>query len=291
MFRGVATALITPFNENGIDYESFDNLVELQLKAGIDGLLFCGTTGEPSTMNDEEYRAVVKYAVDKVAGRATVIIGAGANCTANAVERAKYAESVGADMLLVVTPYYNKCTEDGLIAHYTAISDAVHTPIIAYNVPGRTGVNITAKACKRLSEIKNVVALKDAGGNISLTCETAVALNGVKDFTLLSGDDGLSIPMMSVGAKGLISVASNVIPEVVVNMVHSYLDGNTAHALEIFLKYRYFYEGLFAETSPSPIKYACYKAGLCKNILRLPLLPCSEKNMVLIDRLMSEIGV
>lgn len=283
---GVATAMITPFDKFGkVDYESFDKLIDNQIAAGIDALLVCGTTGEPPTMSSEEKNAVIDYAVRKIDGRVPVIVGTGSNSTASAIDNSIAACKAGADMLLVVTPYYNKCTQDGIYEHYKLINDCVDVPIIAYNVPGRTGVNINASTTRRLADLKHVTAIKDAAGNIAQTCDIAAKLIDT-DMAIFSGDDGLFIPMMSVGAKGLISVASNAFPALIVDIAHSYIDGNTAHSLELFLKYRELFEALFLEPNPIAIKYVCSRLGICENVLRMPLTPLSETNRAKIEPLL-----
>lgn len=285
---GVATAMITPFDNFGnVDYQAFGKMIDNQISAKIDALLVCGTTGEPPTMSAEEKTAVIEYAIEKINNRVPVIVGTGSNSTAVAIQNSIAASKAGADMLLVVTPYYNKCTQNGIIEHYRQISDSVDIPIIAYNVPGRTGVNITSATTCKLADIKNIVAIKDAAGNISQTCDIAAKLRDT-DMSILSGDDGLFIPMMSVGAKGLISVASNAFPELVSDMVHNFIDGKTQLSLEVFLKYRELFEALFCEPNPIAIKYVCSKLGLCKNVLRMPLTRLSEENCAKIDILLQQ---
>ena len=284
MFKGVATALITPFNSNGVDFDAFARLIESQIEAGIDALVVLGTTGEPATMTHSERVETIKFAIKQINKRVPVIVGTGCNCTATAVENSIEAENLGADMLLVVTPYYNKCTQKGLIAHYSSIANAVNIPIIAYNVPGRTGgVNIAPSTIKALSAIPNIVAVKEASGNMSQIIDVIKATKDT-DFSVYSGDDALILPIMSLGADGLISVASNVIPSVMVDLVHSAMKGNYAHTQELFFKYNDLFKALFVETNPIPVKFACYKLGLCENILRLPLTPLSEEaSSVLLD--------
>lgn len=284
MFKGVATALITPFNSNGVDFDAFARLIESQIEAGIDALVVLGTTGEPATMTHSERVETIKFAIKQINKRVPVIVGTGCNCTATAVENSIEAENLGADMLLVVTPYYNKCTQKGLIAHYSSIANAVNIPIIAYNVPGRTGgVNIAPSTIKALSAIPNIVAVKEASGNMSQIIDVIKTTKDT-DFSVYSGDDALILPIMSLGADGLISVASNVIPSVMVDLVHSAMNGNYAHAQELFFKYNDLFKALFIETNPIPVKFACHKIGLCENILRLPLTPLSEEaSSVLLD--------
>lgn len=288
MFTGVATALITPFNYSGVDYNAFEKLIEQQINAKVDALLVCGTTGEPTTMSSEEWTNVVKFAIKVINKRVPVMVGTGCNCTDTAIARSIEAEKLGADMLLIVTPYYNKCTQNGLIAHYAAIAASVKTPIIVYNVPGRTGVNITPSTCRKLADIPNIVAIKEASGNMSQIASLCNILKDT-DMKVYSGDDGLILPILSVGAAGLISVASNAIPAQMVEIVHKFMDRNISESRELYFKYHDFMEGLFCETNPIPIKYACSKLGICNNILRLPLTPISENGAIMVDNLMYDL--
>lgn len=275
MFKGVATALITPFNFSGVDFDAYGRLIEDQIANGIDALVVLGTTGEPATMTYDEKVATMKFAIEKINKRVPVIVGTGCNCTATAIENSIEAEKLGADMLLVVTPYYNKCTQEGLIAHYSAIAAAVNIPIIAYNVPGRTGVNILPKTVKALAGIPNIVAIKEASGNIGQIATVVGEVRG-SDFKVYSGDDGIILPVMSLGADGLISVASNVIPKQMVELVHSCMNGDLEKARELYFRYRPLMEALFVETNPIPVKFACSKLGYGENLPRLPLTPISE---------------
>lgn len=290
MFKGIATALITPFTSTGVDYASYEKLIETQISSGIDALVVLGTTGEPATMSAAEKDSVIEFAIRIINKRVPVIIGTGSNSTAQTVENSIKAEKMGADGLLIVTPYYNKCTQEGLFQHYAAVDKEVNIPIIAYNVPGRTGVNINPETAARLSTLQHLSATKEASGNIEQIVETARHLVG-KQMTLLSGDDGLFFPMFALGVTGLISVASNAIPRQMADMVHSYLNGNHAEALEDFFKLRPFMEVLFVETSPIPVKYACNKLGLCENILRLPLTPISSTAIAKVDATMKELNL
>lgn len=234
LFEGCATAIATPFNESGVNYEEFGRLIDFQIEQGIDALVVCGTTGESATMTDSERKETFSFAVKKVNGQVPVIIGTGSNCTATAIELTKYAKSVGADGALVVTPYYNKCTQAGLIEHYKAIASATSLPIIMYSVPSRTGVNILPKTCLELSKISNIVAIKEASGNLSQVAEIS-ALCG-DDLTIYSGNDDQILPVLSVGGKGVISVLSNVAPNKTSKMVHDYLNGNFEDAKKVQLE-------------------------------------------------------
>lgn len=290
MFSGVATALITPFNFKGVDFDAYGRLIEDQIANGIDALVVLGTTGEASTMTHEEKVETIKFAIKKINKRVPVIVGTGSNCTATAVQNSIEAEKLGADMLLVVTPYYNKCTEEGLIAHYSQIAQSVNVPIITYNVPGRTGVNMTAKTIKALANIPNIVAVKEASGNISQIASIIGAVRG-SDFKVYSGDDGIILPVMSMGAQGLISVASNIIPKQMVDMVHAVQNGDMQLAQDLFFKYRGLMEVMFCETNPIPVKFACSKLGFGENLPRLPLTPISETGKIKVLDEMYNVGL
>ena len=290
MFSGVATALITPFNFKGVDFDAYGRLIEDQIANGIDALVVLGTTGEASTMTHEEKVETIKFAIKKINKRVPVIVGTGSNCTATAVQNSIEAEKLGAEMLLVVTPYYNKCTEEGLIAHYSQIAQSVNVPIITYNVPGRTGVNMTAKTIKALANIPNIVAVKEASGNISQIASIIGAVRG-SDFKVYSGDDGIILPVMSMGAQGLISVASNIIPKQMVDMVHAVQNGDMQLAQDLFFKYRGLMEVMFCETNPIPVKFACSKLGFGENLPRLPLTPISETGKIKVLDEMYNVGL
>ncbi len=290
MFSGVATALITPFNFKGVDFDAYGRLIEDQIANGIDALVVLGTTGEAATMTHEEKVETIKFAIKKINKRVPVIVGTGSNCTATAVQNSIEAEKLGADMLLVVTPYYNKCTEEGLIAHYSQIAQSVNVPIITYNVPGRTGVNMTAKTIKALANIPNIVAVKEASGNISQIASIIGAVRG-SDFKVYSGDDGIILPVMSMGAQGLISVASNIIPKQMVDMVHAVQNGDMQLAQDLFFKYRGLMEVMFCETNPIPVKFACSKLGFGENLPRLPLTPISETGKIKVLDEMYNVGL
>lgn len=290
MFKGVGTALITPFNENGIDLTSYEKLIEFEIKNGVEALIVCGTTGEPATMTKDEKNSVISTALEIINKRVPAIVGTGANSTAIAIENSIEAEKMGADGLLVVTPYYNKCTQKGLIAHYKAIAEKVNSPIFLYNVPGRTGVNILPQTVKELSGVKNIVAIKEASGNMAQVMEIARLIEGT-GMSLYSGDDALTLPMLALGAKGVISVASNVIPSVMSKIVSLYQNGDVEKSRELHFKYLPLMNALFVETNPIPVKYAASKLGLCKNILRMPLTSIEEANATKLDLVMREVGI
>ncbi len=275
LFEGTATALITPFSETGVDYPALSNLLDFQVENGISAVVVLGTTGEPATMTQEEKDAVVRLAVKKLKGKIPVIVGAGANSTLTSIENVKRAERLGADGALVVTPYYNKCTQTGLIKHYTLVAHATRLPIVCYNVPSRTGVNLLPETFAKLAEIDNIVAIKEASGNIAQIAKLARLLNG--KATIYSGDDGITVPIMSLGGKGVISVASNVIPRYVSDMTKAHLDGRLDTARQMQLGMLPLVDALFAEVNPIPVKKACELAGLAQNVVRLPLTKASRR--------------
>lgn len=276
VFTGVATAIITPLNEKGIDFDKFGKLIEWQIEEGINAIVVCGTTGESSTLTDEEHKAAIKFAVDKIAGRVPVIAGTGSNDAAYAIELTKYACEAGADAMLVVTPYYNKATQNGLIKLFTSIADASTKPIILYNVPSRTGVNIAPATCKVLAEHPNICGIKEASGNISQVAEIA-ALAGDK-IDIYSGNDDQIVPIMSLGGKGVISVLSNVMPKKSVEICDSFFAGDVEKSRNIQLELLPLINALFSEVNPIPVKAAMAAMGWCENYVRLPLTCMEEKN-------------
>ena len=276
VFTGAATAIVTPLNENGIDYEQFARLIEWQIAEGIDAIVAVGTTGEGSTLTDEEHKEAIRFCVEKVAGRVPVIAGTGSNDAAYAIELTKYACEVGADAMLLVTPYYNKATQNGLYQFFTAIADASTKPCILYNVPGRTGCNLLPETCARLADHKNIVAIKEASGNISQIAKLC-ELCGDK-IDVYSGNDDQIIPIMSLGGIGVISVLSNLLPKETSEMCHKFLDGDVKGARDMQLKYRSLIDSLFCEVNPIPVKAAMSAMGYCDNYLRLPLTPMEKKN-------------
>lgn len=273
VFKGCGTAIITPFTTNGVNFEEFKKMLEFQIREGADAIIVCGTTGESSTMTEKEKKETIKFAVDVVNKRIPVIAGTGSNCTKNAIEMSKYAESVGVDALLIVTPYYNKTTQQGLIEHYKTIAHEVKIPIIIYNVPSRTAVNILPKTCFELSKIENIVAVKEASGNISQVAEIANLCR--ENLAIYSGNDDQILPVLSVGGSGVISVLSNIIPKDVHNMVYSFLDGNIKNAIKLQLDTLNLTASLFSEVNPIPIKAACNMLGYDVGIPRLPLIEMS----------------
>ena len=291
IFTGAGVAIITPFNEDGtVNYDAFGEIIEAQIKGGSDAIIVCGTTGESSTMNDEEHIAVIKYCVDKVAKRVPVIAGSGSNCTREAVNISREAERVGADGLLCVTPYYNKCTQEGLYQYYKAISDAVNIPIIMYNVPSRTGTTIQPETAVRIAkEVKNVVAIKEASGNISAVAKLASLAEGCID--IYSGNDDQVLPILSLGGKGVISVWSHVAPKKVHDMVMAFLNGDIATAQKLQLEAINVIGALFSEVNPIPVKAAMNMLGFNAGPVRAPLTELSDKNKEVLKKSLKEYGV
>lgn len=289
VFEGAATAIITPLNENGIDFNKFAELIEWQIAEGIDAIVVCGTTGESSTLTDEEHKEAIRFAVEKINGRVPVIAGTGSNDTAYAIELTKYACEVGADAMLVVTPYYNKATQNGLIQMFTQIADASTKPIILYNVPSRTGVNITPATCKVLADHPNICGIKEASGNISQVAEIASLVKGKMD--IYSGNDDQIVPIMSLGGKGVISVLSNILPKETVKICDEYFAGNTKASAELQLKYLELIDALFCEVNPIPVKAATAAMGYGENYLRLPLTPMDEAKKLNMFKLMRDCGI
>ena len=269
IFEGSAVALVTPFTKDGINFSALKRLLDFQLGNGTDALVICGTTGEPATMTLEEKHSVMKYAVDYVAGRKPVILGTGGNNTSSVIAESKYAQSLGADALLIVTPYYNKCSQDGLVKHFFAVADAVDLPIIIYNVPSRTGVNITPATLARLAEHPNIQAIKEASGNISQIAEMARLVKGKMD--LYSGNDDQIVPILSLGGKGVISVLANVAPQAAHDICASYLAGDVKTACDLQLHYNPLNSALFSDVNPIPVKTALNLMGFEAGPLRLPL--------------------
>ena len=289
IFEGAATALVTPLTEAGVDYAAFGRLIDWQIDGGIDALVICGTTGESSTLTDEEHREAIRYAVERVAGRVPVIAGTGSNDTAYAVDLARFSEAVGADAHLVVTPYYNKATQKGLIKMYETIADACSLPMILYNVPSRTGVNIEPSTYAALADHPHIAAIKEAGGNISKIVET-VALVGDK-LDLYSGNDDQIVPIMACGGRGVISVLSNLLPRETSELCKTFLRGDVAAAMQMQTHYLPLVNALFSETNPIPVKAAMSAMGFCEDYLRLPLTPMEEAHREVLFSLMRKEGL
>ena len=276
IFRGAATAIITPMKENSIDYEAYGKLIDWQLSEGINAIVAAGTTGEGSTLTDEEHREVIRYTVERVAGRVPVIAGTGSNDTAYAIDLTRFSCEVGADAMLVVSPYYNKATQNGLIKSFTAIADASDKPIILYNVPSRTGCNILPKTAAALAEHPMITAMKEASGNISQIAELAALTRGKMD--IYSGNDDQIVPVLSLGGQGVISVLSNVMPRATVEICDRFFKGDVAGSCTMQLDLLPLINALFSEVNPIPVKAAMAAMGYCEDILRLPLTPLEDAN-------------
>ena len=289
IFEGAATAIVTPLTEKGVDYEQFGRLIDWQIEGGIDALVICGTTGESSTLGDQEHVDVLRFAYERAAGRVPMIAGTGSNDTAYAIWLTQEAAKLGYEAALVVTPYYNKTTQRGLVANFTAIADACDIPLILYNVPSRTGVNIEPATYAILAEHPNIVAIKEAGGNISKIVET-LALVGDK-LDLYSGNDDQIVPIIASGGKGVISVLSNLLPGETSKMCHLALDGNMPAAMAMQEKYLPLIGALFCEVNPIPVKAAMAAMGFCENYLRLPLIPMEEAHEKMLIQRMKEVGI
>lgn len=285
VFTGVCPALVTPFHESGsIDFDAFAKLIDYQISSGVDAVCVCGTTGESATLSPEEHNAAVDFCVRQTSGRVKVIAGTGSNNTASAVELSRHAQDLGADALLIVTPYYNKTTQNGLIQHYEAIASQTDLPIILYNVPSRTGVSFAPDTYQRLAQIPNINGVKEASGDLTLVIRTRERCP--EDFYIWSGNDDQTVPMMALGGKGVISVASNIIPEIMAEMSHLCLDGVFDVASKLQMEYMPLFDALFAEVNPIPIKAAMELLGMCSGHLRLPL--CRPSPAVL-ERLKKEL--
>ena len=286
IFTGAATALITPTTPAGVDYEALGRLIDWQISGGIDALVIAGSTGEGKTLSITEHREVLRYSAERIAGRVPMIAGTGSNETSVSISLSRYACEVGADALLVVTPYYIKATQNGLVQMYNMIADAVTKPIILYNVPSRTGVTIEPETYARLAEHENIVGIKEANGDISKIVTTAAAVQGKLD--LYSGNDDQTIPILSLGGKGVISVLSNLLPAQTAEMCRRFFRGDCAGAAELQLKYLPLIHALFSEVNPIPVKAAMAEMGFCENYLRMPLTPMEEDHKRKLLALMRE---
>lgn len=290
IFTGAGIAIITPMNSDGsINYDRLGEMIDYQIDNGTDAIIICGTTGEASTMTDEEHLGAIKYAVKKTAGRVPVIAGTGSNDTSYAVELSKEAENAGADALLLVTPYYNKTTQKGLIGHFKAIADAVNIPIVLYNIPGRTGMNIEVATVKELAKHRNIAAIKEASGNISYAAKLLAECGDVID--VYSGNDDMIVPMMSLGAKGVISVLSHVIPKETHMMAQYCLDNNFAEATRLQLDYLDLINALFIEVNPIPVKEAMNMIGVEVGQCRMPLCEMSEEHKAVLKAALENHGL
>ncbi|SCJ98873.1 Dihydrodipicolinate synthase [uncultured Clostridium sp.] len=289
LFEGSGVALVTPFKNNKVDYDKLSELIEFHIDNNTDSIIICGTTGESSTMSDTEKKETIKFTVEKVKNRIPVIAGTGGNNTSYSIELSKYAEEVGVDGLLLVTPYYNKATQKGLIEHYKAIAFSVNIPIILYNVPGRTGVNILPKTVYELSKIENIKAIKEASGNISQVAEIAKLCGD--DFYIYSGNDDMIVPILSLGGKGVISVVANILPKETHEIIAKFLTGDVLGAKNIQLRMLDLINALFIEVNPIPIKTAMNVLGMDVGNLRLPLTNMDDNNISILINAMEEYGV
>ena len=285
IFKGVGTAIITPFTEDDkVNFEEFGKIIEDQIKNKVDAIIVCGTTGEASTMTLEERKETIKFVVEKANKRVPIIAGTGGNCTKSAIEMTKYVEEIGVDGVLIVTPYYNKTTQKGLIEHYKIIANSTKLPIILYNVPGRTGVNIAPETCKELSKIENIVAVKEASGNLSQVAEIKNLCGD--DLNIYSGNDDQITSVLACGGIGVISVLSNIMPEYTHNIVEDFMNGNTKDSIDAQIKAIPLVKALFCEVNPIPVKAGMNMIGWNVGIPRLPLIEMSEQGK---ERLQKEI--
>lgn len=289
IFRGIATALITPLTADGIDYAQFGKLIDWQIDQGINALVICGTTGESSTLSDAEHRRAIAFACERVNGRVPVIAGTGSNETAYAVELTKSACADGADAVLVVTPYYNKTTQNGLVAMYNTIADASTKPVILYNVPSRTGIGIQPETYVKLAQHPNIAAIKEANSDISKIVETFALVGDQLD--IYSGNDDQIVPILSMGGQGCISVLSNVVPRETVAITDQFFAGNVAEAARLQCQFMPLIRSLFCESNPIPVKAAMSALGFCENYLRLPLVPMEQDHYETMLQQMRELGL
>jgi len=277
IFTGSAVAIVTPFKDNAVDYEKLGELIEFQIANKTDGIVICGTTGEASTLTDEEHRECIRYTVEKAAGRVPIIAGTGSNDTDYSIELSKYACDVGADALLLVTPYYNKASQKGLIKSFTAVADAVTKPIILYNVPSRTGMGITVATYKELSKHERIVAVKEASGDFSLVAKIAAECGD--DLDIYSGNDDQIVPLLSLGGKGVISVLANIMPRETHDICQLFFDGKVKESAALQLKLLSLINSLFIEVNPIPVKTAVGLMNFCSDSMRLPLCEMEDKNL------------
>lgn len=289
IFKGSGTAIITPFTKDGINFEELKKLIEFQIEQGTDAIIVCGTTGESSTMTNKEKLDTIKFTVDTVNKRIPVIAGTGGNCTQNVIDLSKQVEALGVDALLLVTPYYNKTTQSGLVEHFKAVANSVKLPIILYNVPGRTGLNILPTTCLELSKIDNIVAIKEASGNISQVAEIASLCKD--NLNIYSGNDDQILPILSLGGIGVISVLSNIAPKNTHEMVQSFLDGNIKKATKLQLDAIDLISSLFCEVNPIPVKEALNMMGYNCGIPRLPLVEMSNSGKQRLEKSLKDYGI
>lgn len=288
IFKGTCTAAITPFTQDGIDYKALEKQIEYQISNGIDAICILGTTGEAPTITDEEYDTIAKFSYDKIAGRVKFILGSGCNCTKKAIEKSQLAQKIGADGLLVVTPYYNKCTQKGLVKYYNDICNNIDIPVLCYNVPARTGVNILPQTMAEIAEHKNIGGIKEACGNMEQICETARLIRG--KTALYSGDDNLNLAMMSIGSMGLISVASNIAPREIGDVARLYYTGRNKEAYELQERLLPLIDAMFTEVNPIPVKKASELIGLGSGIVRAPLTELEPEHTQEMIKILKDFG-
>lgn len=289
IFTGSAVALITPFMNEEIDYRALTILIELQIASGTDAIVMLGTTGEASTLTNDEREEVIRFAVERISNRVPVIVGTGGNNTAEVIERSRFAEAVGADALLIVNPYYNKTTQDGLVSHYAAIDEQVRLPIIAYNVPSRTGMNILPETMRKIIDrTENVRAIKEASGNIEQIVRLAALC---PDCDIYAGNDDQVVPIMSVGGKGVISTIANIVPEVMHTMCQAFAEGDSAEAMRLQLALLPLQQAAFCEVNPIPIKSMMELLKLCSGDVRLPLVRPTKEHVALMEKTLKDCGM
>ena len=289
VFKGSCTAIVTPFDEYGIDYERLKKNLDFQYENGTSAIVVCGTTGENATLGNDEYQELVRAAIRDNDGRMKLIVGVGSNNTITALKRAENAKAAGADAILMVTPYYNKTTQEGLYEHFVYVADRVELPMILYNVPSRTGIGLKAETCQRLSEHPNINGIKEASGDIALGGRIRSLCGDA--LYLWSGNDDCTVPLMAIGALGVISVASNIVPGVISKLCSLCLEGNYSEATELYKKYSALISALFIETNPIPVKAAMNLMGLDSGILRLPLVPISKESKLKLSASMRDVGI
>jgi 4-hydroxy-tetrahydrodipicolinate synthase len=289
VFKGVFTALITPFRDGSVDERALQELVEHQIVAGVDGLVPCGSTGEAATLSHAEHRRVIEVVVAAARGRVHVLAGTGSNSTQEAIALTRHAKEAGADGALLISPYYNKPTQEGIVAHYAAVARETAFPLVVYNIPGRTASNILPSTISRLSEIEQIVAVKESTGDLNQMAHVIASVP--ESFAVLSGDDWATLPLLAIGGRGVISTTSNVAPSEMVSLVRSFLAGDIARARDVHYRLLPLFDALFCETNPIPVKAAVAMRGLCREDIRLPLLPISAAGRQRVQAAMKDLGL
>jgi len=289
VFQGVYTALITPFRDGGVDERALRELVEHQIAAGVDGLVPCGSTGEAATLSHAEHRRVIEVVVAAARGRVHVLAGTGSNSTQEAIALTHHAKEAGADGALLISPYYNKPTQEGIVAHYAAVARETAFPLVVYNIPGRTASNILPPTLSRLSEIEQIVGVKESTGDLNQMAHVIASVP--ESFTVLSGDDWATLPLLAIGGRGVISTTSNVAPSEMVSLVRSFLAGDIARARDVHYRLLPLFDALFCETNPIPVKAAVAMRGLCREDIRLPLTPISAAGRQRVQAAMKDLGL